>query len=242
MTAFNSPKPIEPRPDDFSLTEERARRFRAPFDVTEPWLILTVVLLGFFGGGLIGVYAYQSKNSILFAVVSGFFGFVICSIGIGVVLAVTNSVVDEAWRRCQPDYDKFRSFKTALEGYETGLRQWRRQQTAWWESLSGGGFEAEIARLFERRGYATRRLGGAGDEGIDLILRKDGKEILVQCKAHGRPVGPGAVRDLYGAMMHKRAAEGWLISTMGFSQAAKKFATGKPLRLISVEEILRGTS
>jgi hypothetical protein len=45
MTALNNPKPNEPRPEDFALTEERARRFREPFGVIDnPWFILTVLL------------------------------------------------------------------------------------------------------------------------------------------------------------------------------------------------------
>jgi len=82
-------------------------------------------------------------------------------------------------------------------------------------------------------------VGGTGDGGVDLILWKDGKEIIVQCKAHARPVGPGAVRDLYGAMMHKHATEAWLVSTMGFSQGAKSFSVGKPLKLFRIDDILR---
>ncbi|MGH7824333.1 MAG: restriction endonuclease [Candidatus Binatia bacterium] len=230
MTAFNSPKPIEPKPEDFNLTQGRTGRFRDPFDVTEWWFILTVLLLSVLAAAVVFVVDGNFFNSLLTFAVSLIFAMKM------------STIVDAIWRRCQPDYAKYQSFKTALESYEKRLQQWRREQTVWWQSLSGRGFESELGRLFERRGYQTRRLGGARDEGIDLVLRKDGKEVLVQCKAHGRPVGPGAVRDLYGVMMHKRAVEAWLISTMGFSQAAKKFAAGKPLRLIRIEEILRETS
>jgi hypothetical protein len=227
MTVFDTPKPVEPKPTDFGLTKERINEFNRSSGFS---LIIALMVC------VVAAVYVLNQNPLELLNVPILFLFIFLP------LEAIEAIWCAIWRHRQPDYEKFRSFQTALESYDNDLQQWRREQSAWWQSLSGWRFEAELARLFERRGYETRNLGGAGDEGIDLILRKDGSEILVQCKAHARPVGPGAVRDLYGAMMHKRAEEAWLVSTMGFSQAAKKFAAGKPLRLIRIEEILRETS
>lgn len=45
--------------------------------------------------------------------------------------------------------------------------------------------------------------------------------------------------ELVKAMTHRHAPEAWLVSTVGFSQAAKKFAAGKPLKLITIDKILQ---
>jgi Restriction endonuclease len=37
------------------------------------------------------------------------------------------------------------------------------------------------------------------------------------------------------------ANEAWLVTTSGFSKGAKRFAKGKPMRLITIKEILSGS-
>ena len=90
-----------------------------------------------------------------------------------------------------------------------------RSQGKWWKSLDGEPFEKEVCKLLEKvghnAGYTVRRTGKSGDEGVDIVIIGQNKElIIVQCKAQQNSVGPGAVRDLYGALMHHRAREAWL--------------------------------
>ena len=50
-------------------------------------------------------------------------------------------------------------------------------------AISWRQFEMLAGEAFRRRGYAIQETGlGGADGGIDLILRKDGKTTLVQCK------------------------------------------------------------
>lgn len=114
----------------------------------------------------------------------------------------------------------------------------RRRRLEWWQQLDGRRFEKELAALLERYGYTVKRTGGPGDEGVDLLVQKSGDKILVQCKAHGRAIGPGAVRDLYGAMMHHGTDEAWLVSSRGFSYRARKFASNKPISLLTIKSLL----
>ena len=44
-------------------------------------------------------------------------------------------------------------------------------------------FEQLVGEAFRRQGYTVEETGlGGADGGIDLILRKDGRRVLVQCK------------------------------------------------------------
>lgn len=95
---------------------------------------------------------------------------------------------------------------------------------------------------FGQMGYDVRHTGGAGDGGVDLVLSRAGHDVIVQCKAHKNPIGPGAVRDLYGTMLHRNAGEAWLVTANGFSQAARHFAQGKEIRLLRVGELLKADS
>jgi len=110
-----------------------------------------------------------------------------------------------------------------------------------WKGLDGEEFERELVTLFKNRGYEVKWTGrGGGDEGVDILLNANGRKIIVQCKAHKRYIVPGVVRELYGTLIHHGADEAWLITTSGFFSGAKSFAQGKPIRLLVLEEVLRG--
>lgn len=71
------------------------------------------------------------------------------------------------------------------------------------DSLAAGGwrqFERLVGEAFRRQGYAVEETGlGGADGGIDLILRKDGRRTLVQCKQWKRQqVGVSVVREAEG--------------------------------------------
>ena len=53
-------------------------------------------------------------------------------------------------------------------------------------------------------------------------------------------IGEPVVRDFYGALMHDGVAvRGYIVTTSFFSQAARTWAEGKPLKLIDGEELAR---
>jgi len=116
-----------------------------------------------------------------------------------------------------------------------------RKEVSWWKGLDGRSFERELVRLFKGRGYEVEWTGRSGwDGGVDILLKANGKKIIVQCKAHKNYVGPGPVRDLYGTLMHKGADQAWLITTSGFWGGAASFANGKPIRLLTIRQVLEG--
>ena len=55
-------------------------------------------------------------------------------------------------------------------------------------TLTPEGFEEFVAEVFEAMGYEVDRVGGTGDEGADLKVRKAGLLGIVQCKYHSRGV------------------------------------------------------
>lgn len=100
-------------------------------------------------------------------------------------------------------------------------------------ALSPRAFEHYVAELFERRGYAVEVRGRAGDLGVDLALtRADGRRAIVQCKRYRHMIGPEIVRELFGTMIHERAAHGFLVTTADISEGARAWAADKPITLI----------
>jgi len=80
--------------------------------------------------------------------------------------------------------------------------------------------------------YLIQTTATTGDEGVDLILHKDTRLAVVQCKRYEGSVGQPVVRDLYGAMLHNRADEAYLVTTGTITLPAQRWATGKPIHLV----------
>lgn len=107
-------------------------------------------------------------------------------------------------------------------------------------AMSWREFEMLVGEAFRRRGYAIQETGlGGADGGIDLILRKDGKTILVQCKQwKTQRVDVKIVREMYGLLAHHSAAAVKIVAVGAYTVDARRFAQGKPIELIHGEALL----
>lgn len=100
-------------------------------------------------------------------------------------------------------------------------------------------FEHLVGEAFRRRGYRVEDTGLGADGGIDLILRRDGKRVIVQCKQWRRQqVGVSFVREMYGLLAHHQADEAKIASLGTYTRDAAQFAAGKPIELIDGETLL----
>jgi restriction system protein len=95
-------------------------------------------------------------------------------------------------------------------------------------------FEQLVGEAFRRQGYRVAERGGAApDGGVDLVLFKEGKKAVVQCKRwKTKQVGVALVRELYGTMTAEHADEAIFASSGEYTADAQAFANGKPIRLI----------
>ncbi len=102
------------------------------------------------------------------------------------------------------------------------------------KSLSWREFEEFVGSLFTKLGYSVEVTGGLDDGGIDLIVKKDGRTSMVQCKNYRvSKVNLSMVRDFYGAMNANLNYEaGYFITTGMFTLDARHFADDKPIELI----------
>jgi restriction system protein len=112
------------------------------------------------------------------------------------------------------------------------------------ESLAALGwrdFERLVGEAYRRRGYSVEETGlGGADGGIDLVLRRDGKRTLVQCKQWRREKVPvNVVREMYGLLAHHRADAVRIAALGEFTTDAAAFAEGKPIELIDGSALLR---
>lgn len=100
--------------------------------------------------------------------------------------------------------------------------------------LSWKQFEELVGEAYRRQGYRVQENHQPGpDGGVDLRLRKDGQQHIVQCKRwKTQKVGVRVVREMYGIMVAECAASVIVISSGYFTQEAKNFANSKPIDLV----------
>jgi restriction system protein len=114
-------------------------------------------------------------------------------------------------------------------------------------AMSWQEFEALVGEAFRRKGYAVSETGGGGaDGGIDLVLKRGGETMLVQCKQwKAYKVGVTTVRELYGVMAAKGASGGYVVTSGVFTNDARAFAVGRNIELVDGEALhalIRGVS
>lgn len=217
----------KPRLEDYGLTEETYKEAAAISDKALRraaimfWLVASLFLVWRIGAPT-GLFEGALQFIVSGVVASPFF-----IIGSLVAIPLIN--------RLYPKCGKATSYRDAVEAFKA----WElRTERAFWLSLSGLAFEREIARLLARSGHKTTLTAATGDGGVDIWLENSDGKIAVQCKAHKKPLGPAAARELYGTMEHFAAKKGVLISRSGFSHALQEYVKGKTIQLMDLSDIV----
>lgn len=99
-------------------------------------------------------------------------------------------------------------------------------------SKSGVEFENLIVRLYNAMGYASKRVGGSGDQGADVIANKNGESILIQAKCYQGAVDNKAVQEAVAGKMHHGCTKAVVVTTSYFTQGAIALAKSNSVELI----------
>jgi restriction system protein len=101
-------------------------------------------------------------------------------------------------------------------------------------------FEYLVAEAYRRRGFTVDySLSKGRDGGVDLILQKDGRKSLVQCKQwKSSQVGRPVLQQMYGIMTAEGADEAIVVTSGRFTNEAREFANGKPIQLLDGPDLL----
>jgi restriction system protein len=137
------------------------------------------------------------------------------------------------------DYSKVRAYyKVWASLLEDEFRKFHRNRasqtnTTEFTSLSGTDFEVYLGRLLKQNGFGDiRGTPATGDQGPDIIAKKDDKTIVIQAKRYQGSVGNKAVQEVVAAVKFYRADEGWVITSGTFTPSAKSLAQANNVKLI----------
>ncbi|GIW42086.1 MAG: hypothetical protein KatS3mg076_2663 [Candidatus Binatia bacterium] len=124
---------------------------------------------------------------------------------------------------------------SAYRAYLRRLREERRLRAltlADVDRMDGRTFERYVARLYSFYGYRVERTGGAGDQGCDLVLEKDGRRIACQVKRYRRPVPNDAVAEAVAAKALYGCQDAMVVTTSYFTRGARELARANGCLLV----------
>ncbi|HEY1528450.1 MAG TPA: restriction endonuclease [Candidatus Angelobacter sp.] len=130
------------------------------------------------------------------------------------------------------------SYVSRYSQMESGFRQYHESHKARGKDLdfnaqSGTEFETHLAGVLKQEGFED--ICGTpktGDQGADLIVKKNGRKIAIQAKRYKGSVGNQAVQEIVAAVKFYGADEGWVITSGTFTPSAKALAQRNGVRLI----------
>lgn len=103
--------------------------------------------------------------------------------------------------------------------------------------VTGTQFELYLVRLFEDLNYKVKHNGKAGDQGADLILKKDDYIYVVQAKYYSEKLGNTPVQEIVGALKYYNANQGVVITNSSFTNGAEELAKANNVILIDGEKL-----
>lgn len=91
--------------------------------------------------------------------------------------------------------------------------------------MTGYEYEEKCARLLETKGFIDVKVTpGSGDQGIDVLAKKDGKQYGIQCKYYEGVVGNKAVQEAFAGASYYDCSVAMVITNSTLTAPAKKLA------------------
>ncbi len=102
-------------------------------------------------------------------------------------------------------------------------------------------FEHLVGEVYRQQGYKVEEKGGSGpDGGVDVVLRRGGETVLVQCKQwKTQSVGVKPLRELRGVVASQVATRGVFVTCGSYTSAALSEFADQPLELIDGPKLLK---
>ena len=118
-------------------------------------------------------------------------------------------------------------------------RQYRRQQLVNrnWKAMRGGDLERFLEEVFLELQYLVDRKGGAGDQGVDLVLLKSGHRIAVQVKGYVDSVPNTAIQEAHTGMVYHRCEACAVITNSRFTLGGRNIAESVGCALIDEDTL-----
>ncbi len=133
-----------------------------------------------------------------------------------------------------------------LEQFESSLSNTnisKKPKIGDYTKLDGYEFELWLSDLFHRLKYDVNVTPKSGDQGADLILKKDSIRYVVQAKKYSGAVSNSAIQEVVASKGYYQADRAIVVTTGTFTESAKQLAAANQVDLWDSEKldtIIRG--
>lgn len=103
------------------------------------------------------------------------------------------------------------------------------------DKLEGILFEKFLGEIYENMGYQIEYTPTTGDQGIDIICRKNGQRIGVQAKRFSKNVSNSAVQEALGGKIFYQLDEVYVVTNSAFTKSARDLADRTNINLVDRE-------
>ena len=114
------------------------------------------------------------------------------------------------------------------------------------DMMSGVEFEEFVGYLFKKMGYTVNLTPASGDQGIDLVVVKNGLRIGIQTKCYSNSVSNTAIQEVVAGVVHYKLSKAIVITNNYFTKSAIELAISNEVvlwdRSILKEKILELSS
>ena len=92
------------------------------------------------------------------------------------------------------------------------------------DNFNGVRFEEYMGNLFKMDGYSVRKTPASGDNGVDLIIQRNGCKVAVQCKRYKGNVPVSAIQEVYAGKDMYDCDEALVVTNSYFTSPAERMA------------------
>lgn len=104
--------------------------------------------------------------------------------------------------------------------------------------LTGIEFEHFVGGLLEKMGYSAKVTKSSGDQGADLIAKKNNLVTVVQAKCYSGSVSNKAIQEVVASIKHYNADGGMVITNSTFTKSAMVLADSNDIKLIDRNRLI----
>lgn len=108
------------------------------------------------------------------------------------------------------------------------------------DQMKGPEFEEFVASVLKAIGYEKVKVSGtAGDQGVDVLARKDGETYAIQCKRYGNKLDNTPVQEIYAGAQHYNSDKAAVMTNNYFTDGAKQLARSTGVILWDRDELMK---
>ena len=101
------------------------------------------------------------------------------------------------------------------------------------------GFERHCAALMREQGWRATLTAGSGDQGVDVLAKRRGVSVVIQCKLYSKPVGNAAVQEALAGKQFMGATHAAVVSNQPYTRSAIDLAGRTKVFLLSDNDLRR---